>query len=171
MLPQDSYYLQNPFITALSKEKICESSPIELQISPYGQWTMTHPRDRNELQPPLYADNPLMIPIEQLLMRGGTSTSSSSARNRPATQTNQSRHHQPAIAAVEAGEAWTNPSSSISGGGAGSPIGTEDSEKWLSQVEIVTHVGPHRRLWMGPQFCFKTFRPAKSGSKTRYVGK
>ena len=36
----------------------------------------------------------------------------------------------------------------------------EDSEdQWLSQVEILTHVGPHRRLWMGPQFCFKTFLP------------
>lgn len=24
------------------------------------------------------------------------------------------------------------------------------------QVEINTHAGPHRRLWMGPQFVFKT---------------
>nr|CAD7448989.1 unnamed protein product [Timema bartmani] len=30
-------------------------------------------------------------------------------------------------------------------------------ERWLSQVEIVTHAGPHRRLWMGPQFTFKTY--------------
>ncbi|VVC41024.1 Hypothetical protein CINCED_3A011279 [Cinara cedri] len=29
-------------------------------------------------------------------------------------------------------------------------------ERWLSQVEISTHAGPHRRLWMGPQFVFKT---------------
>ena len=36
-------------------------------------------------------------------------------------------------------------------------------DRWLSQVEIVTHVGPHRRLWMGPQFSFKTLRPAKDG--------
>ena len=42
------------------------------------------------------------------------------------------------------------------------PSGGHD-DKWLSQVEIVTHVGPHRRLWMGPQFCFKTLRPAKDG--------
>ena len=26
------------------------------------------------------------------------------------------------------------------------------------QVEIITHSGPHRRLWMGPQFSFKTFQ-------------
>jgi len=31
-----------------------------------------------------------------------------------------------------------------------------DDERWLSQVEIVTHAGPHRRLWMGPQFTFIT---------------
>lgn len=33
----------------------------------------------------------------------------------------------------------------------------EDDDNWLSQVEIVTHTGPHRRLWMGPQFVFKTY--------------
>ena len=37
--------------------------------------------------------------------------------------------------------------------------GEEDSEdRWLSQVEIVTHIGPARRLWMGPQFLFRTFQ-------------
>lgn len=30
-------------------------------------------------------------------------------------------------------------------------------DRWLSQVEIVTSSGPHRRLWMGPQFIFKTY--------------
>merc|ERR1719495_213162 len=43
-----------------------------------------------------------------------------------------------------------------------SPSFDTEGEKWLSQVEIVTHVGPHRRLWMGPQFCFKTFRSSRS---------
>lgn len=33
----------------------------------------------------------------------------------------------------------------------------EGGDSWLSQVEIVTHAGPHRRLWMGPQFVFKTY--------------
>ncbi|XP_077865334.1 BCAS3 microtubule associated cell migration factor-like [Saccoglossus kowalevskii] len=32
-----------------------------------------------------------------------------------------------------------------------------DDEDWLPEVEMVTHAGPHRRLWMGPQFQFKTF--------------
>ncbi|XP_030745857.1 breast carcinoma-amplified sequence 3 homolog isoform X2 [Sitophilus oryzae] len=32
-----------------------------------------------------------------------------------------------------------------------------NDDDWLSQVEIITHAGPHRRLWMGPQFTFKTY--------------
>lgn len=34
---------------------------------------------------------------------------------------------------------------------------SQRNDRWLSQVEIVTHAGPHRRLWMGPQFVFKTY--------------
>ena len=32
------------------------------------------------------------------------------------------------------------------------------------QVEILTHFGPHRRLWMGPQFAFKTFQHTSPSS-------
>lgn len=40
---------------------------------------------------------------------------------------------------------------------------TEDiDEIWLSQVEIITHAGPHRRLWMGPQFSFQTFQQSSN---------
>lgn len=41
-------------------------------------------------------------------------------------------------------------------------------DRWLSQVEIVTHAGPHRRLWMGPQFVFKTYN-ASSGAPVNLV--
>lgn len=34
---------------------------------------------------------------------------------------------------------------------------SDHDERWLSQVEIITSSGPHRRLWMGPQFIFKTY--------------
>lgn len=27
---------------------------------------------------------------------------------------------------------------------------------------MITHAGPHRRLWMGPQFSFKTFQGSGS---------
>ncbi|XP_044749936.1 breast carcinoma-amplified sequence 3 homolog isoform X2 [Coccinella septempunctata] len=37
---------------------------------------------------------------------------------------------------------------------------SQNDSHWLSQVEILTHAGPHRRLWMGPQFVFKTYTTA-----------
>lgn len=36
----------------------------------------------------------------------------------------------------------------------------DNDDHWLSEVEIITHAGPHRRLWMGPQFTFKTYATA-----------
>ncbi|KAL1122971.1 hypothetical protein AAG570_003295 [Ranatra chinensis] len=39
-------------------------------------------------------------------------------------------------------------------------------DRWLSQVEIITHTGPHRRLWMGPQFSFKTTDSESQGSES-----
>ncbi|XP_012279625.1 breast carcinoma-amplified sequence 3 homolog isoform X2 [Orussus abietinus] len=47
------------------------------------------------------------------------------------------------------------------------PLNTAE-DRWLSQVEIVTHAGPHRRLWMGPQFVFKTYN-APSGVAVNLV--
>lgn len=32
-------------------------------------------------------------------------------------------------------------------------------DNWLANIDIETHAPPHRRLWMGPQFSFKTFQP------------
>ena len=62
--------------SALNKEKICESSPIELVVSPYGQWTLTPPRDVVDLHPPLLAENPLMMSLDHLLARGSGSGAS-----------------------------------------------------------------------------------------------
>ena len=52
----------------------------------------------------------------------------------------------------------------IAGSDAGEREREEEEEKegrgegeWLSEVELVTHATPTRRLWMGPQFSFKTY--------------
>nr|XP_045610030.1 BCAS3 microtubule associated cell migration factor-like isoform X2 [Procambarus clarkii] len=39
----------------------------------------------------------------------------------------------------------------------------DPEERWMAQVEIHTHSGPHRRLWMGPQFTFKSIPSVGSG--------
>lgn len=33
---------------------------------------------------------------------------------------------------------------------------------WIKMIEVNTHLGPHRRLFMGPQFIFKTFNSSLS---------
>lgn len=53
------------------------------------------------------------------------------------------------------------------GGSSGGVDGTND-DRWLSRVEIITHAGPHRRLWMGPQFIFKTYN-TPSGSNLHHI--
>jgi hypothetical protein len=93
-------------------------------VTAYGQWTLTPPKERAELQPPLTVESPLMNPLDHC--------------SRLALGTGLRKD----------------------------PGATHDSsneEQWLSQVEIVTHIGPHRRLWMGPQFSFKTFRRVEGG--------
>ena len=39
---------------------------------------------------------------------------------------------------------------------------TTEYNIWMSQVEMNTHASPHRRLWMGPQFTFKTIQARSS---------
>jgi len=96
----------------IAKDKVCESSPIDLNIVAFGQWNLAKSggKERTEVSPPLDPANPLLISKELL-------------------------------------------------GSQEEPWPEDDSEdRWLSQVEIVTHIGPARRLWMGPQFSFRTFQ-------------
>ncbi|KAG1669950.1 Breast carcinoma-amplified sequence 3 [Nymphon striatum] len=44
--------------------------------------------------------------------------------------------------------------------------GKNKDDGWLSQIEIITYSGPHRRLWMGPQF---SFVPMSSQASTTVV--
>ena len=41
--------------------------------------------------------------------------------------------------------------------------------EWLSQVETLTHTPPTRRLWMGPQFSFRTVTNSNSPDHLREV--
>ena len=45
-------------------------------------------------------------------------------------------------------------------------------DQWLAYIDMETHAAPHRRLWMGPQFSFKTFQPpgSSSASSTHSLG-
>ncbi|XP_074079646.1 BCAS3 microtubule associated cell migration factor isoform X2 [Macrotis lagotis] len=116
--------------------KISDDTPLEMVTSPRASWTLVRTPQWNELQPPFNANHPLLLAADavqhsQYLLAGLVPPGSPG----PIT-----RH-----------ESYDSLASDHSG---------QEDEEWLSQVEIVTHTGPHRRLWMGPQFQFKTIHPS-----------
>ncbi|XP_035389887.1 breast carcinoma-amplified sequence 3 isoform X3 [Electrophorus electricus] len=117
-------------------QKIGDDTPLELNTCPRACWTLARTPQWNELQPPFNSNHPLVLASDlvqyyQYLLAGLVPPGSPG----PIT-----RH-----------ESYDSLASDHSG---------HEDEEWLSQVEIVTHTGPHRRLWMGPQFQFKTIHPS-----------
>ncbi|TRY81462.1 hypothetical protein DNTS_008168 [Danionella cerebrum] len=118
-------------------QKIGDDTPLELNTCPRACWNLASRTPQwNELQPPFTSNHPLVLASDfvqyyQYLLAGLVPPGSPG----PIT-----RH-----------ESYDSLASDHSG---------QEDEEWLSQVEIVTHTGPHRRLWMGPQFQFKTIHPS-----------
>lgn len=102
--------------TDIPKEKICDETPIELEVEAKAQWILgQRSNSQLEISPPLPADNWL---IKDRVIDNNLNLDTS---------------HVDVMRS------------------------DERDDRWLSQVEIVTHAGPHRRLWMGPQFVFKLY--------------
>lgn len=40
----------------------------------------------------------------------------------------------------------------------------KQDSSWLPHIEVITYSGPHRRLWMGPQFSFGVYAPTGHSS-------
>ncbi|XP_037124300.1 breast carcinoma-amplified sequence 3 isoform X9 [Syngnathus acus] len=135
-------------------QKISHDTALELHTSPKACWTLARTPQWNELQPPFTSNHPLVLASNnvqycQHFLAGRTCSVLGHVENpsqgelrMPQGSPSQSKHHEYS---------------------ASDHIGQNDVE-WLSQVEIVTHTGPHRRLWMGPQFQFKTIH--SSGQTT-----
>ncbi|KAH8387712.1 hypothetical protein KR093_009008 [Drosophila rubida] len=119
------YDLDTKLASNVAKEKICDDTPIELEVEAKAQWNLGRRKDGSqEIIPPLALDNWLI-------------------KDRHASLLMDSAHH----------------------------FDEQDeraAESWLAQVEIITHAGPHRRLWMGPQFVFKNYN-TPSGSNLNHV--
>ncbi|XP_072263334.1 BCAS3 microtubule associated cell migration factor [Pyxicephalus adspersus] len=116
--------------------KINDDTPLEMWTSPRASWALVRTPQWNELQPPFNANHPLLLASDvvqyyQYLLAGLAPPGSPGPITRHGSFDSLASDHS----------------------------GQED-EEWLSQVEIVTHTGPHRRLWMGPQFQFKTIHPS-----------
>ncbi|KAM7340527.1 hypothetical protein ACRRTK_001142 [Alexandromys fortis] len=112
--------------------KISDDTPLEMMTSPGASWTLVRTPQWNELQPLFNANlTAEAVHYYQLLLAGLLPPGS------PGPITRHGSHD--SLASDNSGQ---------------------EDEEWLSQVEIVTHTGPHRRLWMGPQFQFKTIHPS-----------
>ncbi|XP_011183414.2 uncharacterized protein LOC105212823 isoform X1 [Zeugodacus cucurbitae] len=117
------YDLDTKLASNIAKDKICDDTPIELEVEAKAQWNLGRRRDgSHELAPPLENDNWLI-------------------KDRNLCLLDSIRHYDEL---------------------------EQKSESWVSQVEIITHAGPHRRLWMGPQCVFKTYN-TPSGSNLNHV--
>uniref|UniRef100_A0A672HFB1 BCAS3 microtubule associated cell migration factor n=1 Tax=Salarias fasciatus TaxID=181472 RepID=A0A672HFB1_SALFA len=115
--------------------KISDDTPLELNTCPRACWTLARTPQWNELQPPFGSSHPLVLASDLV------------------------QSYQSLLAAMPPGSPGPITRHESSDSLASDHSGPED-EEWLSQVEIVTHTGPHRRLWMGPQFQFKTIQPS-----------
>ncbi|XP_057695596.1 breast carcinoma-amplified sequence 3 isoform X4 [Corythoichthys intestinalis] len=114
-------------------QKISDDTALELCTSSRACWTLARTPQWNELQPPFNSNHPLVLASNKVLY---------------------SQYLLAGMTPASQGKCWQS-SDSVTSDQTG-----QDDEEWLSQVEIVTHTGPHRRLWMGPQFQFKTIHPS-----------
>ncbi|XP_037938422.1 uncharacterized protein LOC119671734 [Teleopsis dalmanni] len=118
------YDLDTKLASNVAKEKICDDTPIELEVEAKAQWNLGRRKEgSHEITPPLSVDNWLIKDRNSCMLTDSTRQFDD---------------------------------------------GDDQTESWLSQVEIITHAGPHRRLWMGPQFVFKTYN-TPSGSNLSHV--
>ncbi|XP_055911961.1 uncharacterized protein LOC129945988 [Eupeodes corollae] len=117
------YDLDTKLATNVAKEKICDDTPIELEVEAKAQWNLSRKDGSPEIMPPLSVENWLLKDKNSCMLIDST------------------RQYEDS---------------------------DDRSDSWLSQVEIITHAGPHRRLWMGPQFVFKTYN-TPSGSNLSHI--
>uniref|UniRef100_A0A182FK65 BCAS3 domain-containing protein n=1 Tax=Anopheles albimanus TaxID=7167 RepID=A0A182FK65_ANOAL len=163
------YDLEPKHASGTPKEKICDDTPIELEVEPKAQWCLQRQEvglaTGGDLQPPLSLDNWL---IRDRLLEEGLGGSGAGAGGGEGGSLDYDRmlHHHGVGSEQHHPQPHPHqhPHHHQHRGSTGSiHIGGDHDDRWLSQVEIITHAGPHRRLWMGPQFMFKTYN-TPSGS-------
>ncbi|CAI9719521.1 Breast carcinoma-amplified sequence 3,Breast carcinoma-amplified sequence 3 homolog [Octopus vulgaris] len=127
-------YVLEPRPKAAATDKISDDTPLELVVIGQFQWPLQRLKSSPELLAPLASNNPLI------------SASTAVSTRQPSMQIDYAEPCQ-----VTRHDSKDSLSSE--------QCNKEDTDEiWLPQVEMITHAGPHRRLWMGPQFSFKTYQ-------------
>ncbi|ESO95441.1 hypothetical protein LOTGIDRAFT_117172 [Lottia gigantea] len=115
----------------ITTDKPTDDTPLDLTCTGVIQWQLQRSKTSAEMKPPLPSNSPLLLATDAVITQ------------------------QPTISTVPVSRHGSKDSLSSDH----SNTSKEDLDtQWSSQVEIITHVGPHRRLWMGPQFSFKTYQ-------------
>lgn len=141
----------------MAGNKPTNDSPIQLRITPKAQWPLQRFITSDEVRFPIAGDNPL-------LLSSSSNNASSRAENRATRKQSTGSDggygggYSPNSQLISANSpssyssslSYMTPPSSLT-------AATAAQNDWIKQIEINTHIGPHRRLFMGPQFVFKTF--------------
>ncbi|KAL5017211.1 hypothetical protein ScPMuIL_006800 [Solemya velum] len=128
-------YLLEPHATAkVSTDKVSDDTPLDLCVTGCTQWCLARSKMSLEYRPPLPNNSPLLLATDAVQTQLATILAETADQD-PVT-----RH--------DSKDSLSSDHSSKD----------DMDDQWLSQVEIITHTGPHRRLWMGPQFSFKTYQ-------------
>jgi breast carcinoma-amplified sequence 3 len=124
--------------------KASNDSPIHLKLTPKAQWPLQRYISSDELRYPLNYDNPLISNSNDhaILRKQSTSSLSNESLPQPLVSYSPSSH---------------SPPISLNNLQQPSTTSNINSNDWIKMIEVNTHIGPHRRLFMGPQFVFKTF--------------
>ncbi|GAB1604473.1 breast carcinoma-amplified sequence 3-like [Argonauta hians] len=126
-------YILEPRPKTATVDKISDDTPLELIVIGQCQWHLQRSKSSPELLAPLASNNPIISAASAVITR------------QPTMQLDQEPCQ---ITRYDSKDSLSSEHSN-----------KEDTdERWLPQVEMITHAGPHRRLWMGPQFSFKTYQ-------------
>jgi len=128
--------------------KVTNDSPIQLKITPKAQWPLQRLITSEEVNYPIQPDNPLLANALQRAnsLRKASINIQNNQNNKYTSNesTSFSNSYSPNSFYQTAPNSLTSNSNA-------------NNNEWIKMIDVNTHIGPHRRLFMGPQFVFKTF--------------
>ncbi|OUC43742.1 hypothetical protein D917_09557 [Trichinella nativa] len=121
----------------IAKPKSMLELPVEVNLESVAQWSLLRCKANSCIQPPLETSHLLIIATDTVL---GTNQNTL-----PEKKVEKDEENGDADESVIVEEQEFRNSSS------------QNNDCSIAEIETITYAGPHRRLWMGPQFTFKTF--------------
>lgn len=145
--------------------RVTDDSPIDVMAQPLRQWPLQRQRSWVEIRAPLSMESPLLLAASCLGSGSAEILKAKLESKRQRTSSMSSRRAQD-----EQRRMRNNNSPRSRHSSSESEPETKAGTEWLAQIEMDTHDGPARRLWMGPQFKFQAknnqrspFEPVNSG--------